>query len=114
MEIGEDKQVEVLPGNCGFPCAIKASRSSRRVAKLVLESQCPQIKVLGQAVAEVSLEDLFLPLSHNPIFRQAEKSGCHLACPVPVAIIKSVEVAMGLAVAQPSSITFSPLTQEAE
>ncbi len=78
-----------------------------------LHSKCAQITRLNVLLAEISLHELFLPLTRNPIFLKAEEAGCHPACPVPVAIIKTVEVTMGMAVAQDTFIRFhNPKTDE--
>jgi hypothetical protein len=48
----------------------------------------------------MNLNELFLSVSHNPVYRAAEKSGCHASCVVPMAVLKAVEVAMEMAVAR--------------
>lgn len=99
-------RVSVYPGNCGFPCSIQAEKNGRRSAAVQLHSKCAQITRLGAMLAEISLQELFLPLTKNPIFQKAEAAGCHPSCPIPVAIIKTVEVTMGMAVAQDAFIKF--------
>lgn len=94
----KDVCVTVNPGICGFPCVIKAGKmDSRKVALEITGSDCGQIKKLSERLSRILLEEVFAPISRNPVYASAEKSGCHLSCPVPVAVLKAAEVALGLA-----------------
>jgi Family of unknown function (DUF6951) len=101
--------LETDPGICGFPCTIKACKTqSRTVTVEISGSECKQIKRLETQFTEMSLKELFLPLTRNPIYQAAEKSGCHPSCAIPCAVIKAVEVAMGMALPKEVRITFKP------
>jgi hypothetical protein len=101
---GDDKGpyvvcVSVQPGACGFPCTIRAKRTDRRmVAVTISGSQCRQIQKLSGCVKALSMRELFAPLTRNLVYASAEQCGCHASCVVPSAILKAVEVAMGMAV----------------
>jgi hypothetical protein len=97
--MARDILVRVDPGICGFCCEIRASSPQRRVARIsLIDSNCKNIQRLSAGIGEVAMADLFLPLCRNPVLMAAEKAGCHAACPVPTALIKAVEAAMGLAI----------------
>ena len=99
--------VTVDPGICGFPCVVKArKRDARSVSLEVSGSDCEQIKRLANSLETLSLKEIFLPLSRNPVYAAAEKSGCHLSCAIPVAVIKAAEVALALALPQEVHIKF--------
>lgn len=101
--------VTVNPGICGFPCAIKAGKvESRMVALEITGSDCKQIKKLSEGLTRISLDDMFAPISRNPVYTLAEKSGCHLSCPVTIAVIKAAEAAFGLALPRDVQIQFDP------
>ena len=103
----KDVCVTVNPGICGFPCIIKAGKmDSRMVALEISGSDCGQIKKLSERLARLSLKDIFAPISRNPVYALTEKSGCHLSCPVPMAVIKAAEVAFGLALPREVQIRF--------
>jgi hypothetical protein len=90
--------VTVQPGICGFTCTVRAQRMDRRaVAVTISGSQCKQIQRLSGCVTTLSLKDLFTPLTRNPVYTSAEKSGCHASCAVPAAVIKAAEVALEMA-----------------
>jgi hypothetical protein len=96
--MARDVLVRVDPGICGFHCEIRATSPNKRVARLsIVDSNCKNIQRLNAEIGEVAMMDLFLPFCRNPVLIAAEKSGCHAACPVPTALIKAVEAAMGLA-----------------
>jgi hypothetical protein len=91
--------VSVQPGACGFSCTIRAKKTDRRrVAVEISRSQCRQIQKLSGCVAGLSMKELFVPLTRNPVYTNAEQCGCHASCPVPCAILKAAEVAMEMAV----------------
>ena len=103
----KDVCVTVDPGICGFPCVIKAGKMGARMVALEISgSDCGQIKKLSEALARISLKDIFAPISQNPVYALTEKSGCHLSCPVPVAVIKAAEVAFGMALPREVHIRF--------
>jgi hypothetical protein len=99
--------VTVDPGICGFPCVIKARKTGvRKVSLEISGSDCEQIQTLAERLTTVSIKELFTPLSRNPVYASAEKSGCHLSCAIPVAVIKAAEVALELALPQEVRIKF--------
>jgi hypothetical protein len=104
----EDKivRVDVDPGICGFPCAIRARREGKREVKLDVWSECDHIQRLASLLEVVSLKGLFSPLSRNPIFVSAEKARCHASCVIPVAMAKAAEVALEMALPRDVRITF--------
>lgn len=92
-------RVEVDPGACGFCCRITAALQAKHVVRLrVIDSDCEHIQRLSALVGEVGIRDLFLPFCRNPVMIAAEKAGCHAACPIPTALIKAAEAAMGMAI----------------
>jgi len=91
----------VTPGVCGFTCLIRAKKTGKTLAAIHIEdSECGQIKRLSQQLQELSLRELFMPLTRNPVYAAAEKAGCHASCVIPSAVLKTVEVAMGMALAR--------------
>jgi len=105
--------LEVEPGICGFSCLVKAERKERRSVKLSIEgSACGQIRSLAENLPEMSVMELFVPLTRNPIFLAVEKAGCHLSCPVPIALIKAAEIALDMALPKDVSIIFRHENEE--
>ena len=101
--------LDVEPGICGFACKIKATSEDKKIAQIeITGSGCSMIQELAGMVSEVSFREMFVPLTRNLIFVSAEKAGCHLACPVPVAVAKAAEAALVLALPQDVTMRFLP------
>ena len=99
--------VSVNPGICGFDCKVAAEQCGKRSARIeITESGCTLIHKFSDLLEDITLQELFVPLTQNKIFMAAQKAGCHLACPVPVAVVKASEVALELAVARDAAICF--------
>jgi hypothetical protein len=91
----------VAPGICGFTCRIKARKIDRRAVAIdITDTECKQIQRLAKGLTDMSMKALFMPMTRNPVYIAAEKSGCHPSCAVPAAVLKTVEVALGMALAQ--------------
>ena len=102
--------VSVDPGICGFLCKVRAIQIEKRKTGLeIIGSECGQIKRLSQAMTEISLKELFTPWTRNPIMIAAEKSGCHLSCPIPMAMIKAAEVVLGVAISKDVEVRFEKI-----
>ena len=99
--------LDVVPGICGFHCRIQAERKGRRSVQLrIVGSDCAQIRALAANLPEMTVAQLFVPLTQNPIFQAAEEMGCHLSCPIPAALIKAAEAALELALPKDVQIRF--------
>ncbi len=99
--------VDVDTGICGFPCRVKAWKTGKRTAGLeITGTDCKMIQKYSITLDDITIKDLFLPLTRNPIFIAAEKACCHNACPVPSAVVKAVEVVMGLALKKDVAFRF--------
>ena len=114
--MGHQSQVEpqpiyvtVDPGICNFPCIIEARRvEDQRISVEISGSECEHIQRLSELLTDIMLRDLFTPMSRNPVFISAERVGCHPSCPIPLAIVKTAEVAMGMALPRDVFIRFRP------
>jgi hypothetical protein len=101
-------RVKIEPGICGFGCVVEVHKKARYTVSLqVSESDCKHVKCLFQNLHEMNMKDLFSPISKNPIFLSAQKAGCHPSCPIPVAALKGVEVAMEMALPRDVTIRFT-------
>ena len=104
----ETIHISVEPGVCGFCCQVKAWQQNKKKAFIeITGSQCKQVQKLADGVKEVTLHDVFTRHSSNIVYKAAEDAGCHLSCPVPVAVLKAAEVALGLALPKEACIRFT-------
>jgi len=72
----------------------------------VSESDCQQIRRFSERLQQLSLRDVFAPISRNPVYQAAEKTGCHPSCPIPPAVLKAAEVALEMALPRDAAIRF--------
>ena len=100
-------RIIVKPGICGFSCQVEARRLDKQHAVIeIIGSECELIQKLSESLRKVTLDDIFVPHTRNPVFKAAENAGCHLTCPVPVAVLKASEVALELALQCDAQIIF--------
>ena len=96
-------KAEVMAGNCGFNTQVEASMNGR-VCDLLITSECKAIQRMAE---ELTQADPYQEISFNrsmPLIHEAGIKYCtHAACPVPVSIIKAVEIEAGLAL--PTDVT---------
>ena len=100
-------RVSVDPGVCGFSCSIEAWKDGAGV-DFRIQSECGQIQRLAEHLGPVGVKDLFAPLTRSPFFLGAQEAKCHLACPIPSALVKTAEVVLGLALPREVRVKFLP------
>ena len=104
----ETIRISVEPGICGFCCQVEARRQDKQRAIVKIKgSQCELIQKMAENLQEGTVSVIFTPHSSNPVFKAAELAGCHLTCPVPVAVLKAAEVALELALPKDACISFA-------
>ncbi|MEI7884377.1 MAG: hypothetical protein WCI30_03405 [Clostridia bacterium] len=94
-------KVEVNPGACGFIANLTITADAKQQVKIDIESNCTQVLAMEAELQELNgYKECFAKHSTSTVYQVAEKHLRHLACPVPTAIIKGMEVACGLNVAK--------------
>ena len=100
-------RAEITSGICGFTATVTANKEGSKV-RVSIESECDAIQRLAAELSEV---DPFREISfrgEGPRALQMGAKHCyHPACPVPVGIIKAVEIASGLALPADAAIHLS-------
>lgn len=100
-------KAEIDSGICGFTATVRTRMEGRKCV-VEVESDCDAIQRLGQELAEV---DPFQEISFRGegprTLRLGTKHCYHTACPVPVGIIKAIEIEAGLALPADASIKLS-------
>lgn len=104
-----DACASVNAGICGFACHIEAWKIDKSVVGLeISESKCQQIQRFSDLVRNLTLKEIFMPVTCNPVYLAAQQSGCHGSCPIPMAVLKTAEVAMEMALPREVSVQFEP------
>jgi len=95
---------EIESGICGFTTRVEARQNGNKIS-LHVESDCDAIQRLAAELTEVEPFQEITFRGEGPRTLKAGAKHCyHPACPVPVGIIKAVEVEAGLALPKEATI----------
>ena len=99
--------VEIDSGICGFVTTVRTTAQGATM-KVAIESDCEHIQKLAAALTEVEPWGEISFRGEGPLtLRLAAEHCAHAACPVPVGIIKAIEVEAGLALPKDVAIRVS-------
>jgi len=99
----ELSKAEIFSGICGFTTDVEVSMSGSNCT-LSIESACKSIQRLAAEMRQVDPLREITFRDEPPLTLQLGAKHCpHTACPVPVGILKAVEVEAGLAL--PADVT---------
>jgi len=96
----------VDPGVCRFATTIEVTKINRRKVTVEITSECQNLDKFRESLREISGFEPMTPRAESEIHGAAAECKLHPACPVPVALMKAVEIEMGLALSRNVSITF--------
>ena len=99
-------KVQVNPGVCGFTVEVRVERDKDRNFHISLDTECEMVKKMGEEISFLEFRAPFSAILHNPVYRSASKNLKHVACPVPSAILKAIEVEVGACLPRPVSMSF--------
>ena len=85
-------RVIVNPGHCGFTTTIDVGKVAKRRVKVVITSDCEMVTELAESFT--TDVDAGQALKQG----QALSEYVHATCPVPIAVLKAIEVEAGLGV----------------
>ena len=103
---------EIFAGNCGFSTNVEA-RMDGKVCRLSITSECTAIRKLAEELTEVNpYQEISFKRAMPKIHEAGHKFCTHAACPVPVGILKAVEVEAKLAL--PTDVTIKLAKTKAE
>ena len=98
---------EISSGICGFSATVKTEKEGSKV-RLAIESDCKAIQDLAAELTEVDpFQEITFRGSGPRSLELGAKHCYHTACPVPVGIIKAVEIEAGLALPKDAVIKLS-------
>jgi hypothetical protein len=100
-------QSEIISGACGHTTKVTATLEGR-ICKLTIESPCKAIQKIAEELKEVDpYREISFKKGMPRILEVGHKHCFHTACPVPVGIIKAMEVAAGLNLPKDAAIKIS-------
>jgi hypothetical protein len=103
---------EIFAGNCGFTTKVEATMDGK-VCKINISSECAAIRNMAEELTEVNpYQEISFKRAMPKIHEAGHKFCTHAACPVPVGILKAVEVEAKLAL--PTDVTIKLSKTKAE
>lgn len=100
------KKVRVDPGICGFPATIKVERVAKDRVTVHIACACDQVKLFGERVADLEWRRAFGPMCASEVYEAASETLKHVACPVPMALLKAIEAEIGAALPRDVTVRF--------
>jgi hypothetical protein len=98
---------EISSGICGFSARVQTEKEGAKV-KITIESECKAVQSLAAELTEVDpFQEITFRGSGPRSLEMGAKHCSHTACPVPVGIIKAVEIEAGLALPKDTVIKLS-------
>jgi len=101
-------RVVVNPGICGMKATVEVDRVGKRKVSVRITSDCEMVAKMGESLVELDQWDALKPLLHSEVYQCASECSLHTTCPVPMAILKAIEVEAGLALPRPVLVQFEP------
>ena len=90
-------QADVIAGNCGFATRVETTMDGK-ICKVRITSDCAAIQRMAEELTEVEpFKEISFRRAMPKTYEMGAKYCTHAACPVPVAIIKAIEIEAGLA-----------------
>ncbi|EHQ88786.1 DUF6951 family protein [Desulfosporosinus youngiae] len=95
----------IKAGICGFTINVKAVAGDNHKVKLEITSDCPNYQKIANELDEIdAFQEIFQKLHMGKVYEAFAKHSPHPSCPGVSGIMKTIEVAAGLALAQNASI----------
>ena len=99
-------KVIVEAGICGFTIEVDAVRLSANKVRVNVDSECDMVNEMNSQLGELDWQDALEPLPNSSVYKAAFEYIKHPACPVLVAIVKAIEVEVGIALPRDMVIRF--------
>ena len=86
-------EVIVDAGICGMITKIISKKRANGKIDLIIETPCEKLQELnGKLLCMDPMKEVFANISDSLVYKECEAAKIHLACPVPSAILKALEV----------------------
>jgi hypothetical protein len=101
-------KAEINAGACGFITTVETTMEGKMTCNVHIESECAAMQRLAGVLTQVQpFDEISFRKKMPTILELGTKYCTHPACPVPVGVIKAVEVAAHLALPKDATIHLS-------
>jgi len=99
-------RVLVDAGICGYSTEVEVIKISAQRVSVALTSDCEMVNQVVEQVRELDWRDALRERENSLLCKSVFRCIRHAACPVPVAIIKAIEVEVAMALPKDVFIHF--------
>ena len=103
-------QSEVYAGICECTARIIVKQLDNKHVQAVVHSECDQITAMNPDLARIQWKgrghEVFGRMTDSVVYQSAAKHIRHTGCPIPSAILKTIEVEVGTALPEDVTIRF--------
>jgi len=99
-------EVTIDAGICGFSTTVEVSEVDRRMVSVVLSAECEMVASMDGQLQDLGWMEALGPPTDSAVWDCACERLKHPCCPVPIGILKSIEVELDLALPKDVVIHF--------
>src|SRR3990167_8243438 len=99
-------KIAVDPGICGLSVIVSVEKGKDKKVTVSLETECQMVNKMLEDISTLDIMAAFTGYLNNPVYRSAAKHLRHVACPVPSAVLKALEVEAGFCLPKNVSMVF--------
>jgi hypothetical protein len=96
----------VNPGICGMNATIEVSKVSKREVRVKIASDCKRVIKISERLEQVNLLNALAVQVDSQVYRYASQCSLCASCPMPMAILKTIEVEAEIALPCPVLVQF--------
>jgi len=93
-------------GSCGYRVTITVEKINKDLLDIRIDTDCEMVKMIEADLKGSDWKKILRKIMESPVYISASKRLRHLGCPVPMAIIKAIEVELGLSPPSDVKLTF--------
>ena len=90
---------------------VEVVKVGKRGVRVEITSDCQMVIGMALSLPELDQWETFKRPLHSDVYKCASECRLHAACPVPMAILKAIEVEAGLALPRPVLVHFETVEQ---
>jgi hypothetical protein len=83
---------------------IEVTKVGKRRVKVEITSECEKVTKMDESSLELNQFDALKPHINSEVYKRASEHHLCTSCPIPMAILKAIEVESGLALPRPVTV----------
>lgn len=99
-------KVVVDSGICGFAATVQARRVGKQDVGVDVACGCEQVEAFAAAIALIPWKRAFGRMCDTVVYQAASRHLRHATCPIPMAVIKAIEVEVRAALPRDVALRF--------